>query len=120
LRAAVRALLEVEEPEPADVERLNTLLATQRGALHLDPEDRHTVRLVAPDADAQLRLDIAAAVLDVFRHDRRLIRRCANPACVLLFLDVSKSGRRRWCDMATCGNRAKAAAHAARHRRTPG
>jgi predicted RNA-binding Zn ribbon-like protein len=36
-----------------------------------------------------------------------------------MFLDVSKSGRRRWCDMATCGNRAKASAHHARVKARP-
>jgi predicted RNA-binding Zn ribbon-like protein len=28
-----------------------------------------------------------------------------------VFFDNTKNGRRRWCDMATCGNRAKAARH---------
>jgi predicted RNA-binding Zn ribbon-like protein len=28
-----------------------------------------------------------------------------------VFYDNTKNGRRRWCDMATCGNRAKAARH---------
>jgi predicted RNA-binding Zn ribbon-like protein len=31
-----------------------------------------------------------------------------------VFLDTTKNGRRRWCDMATCGNRAKAARHRAK------
>jgi predicted RNA-binding Zn ribbon-like protein len=39
------------------------------------------------------------------------IRRCANDACLWLFLDESKNGTRRWCDMASCGNRAKARRH---------
>lgn len=43
--------------------------------------------------------------------DRRRIRRCANEECLWLFLDESKSGTRRWCDMASCGNRAKARRH---------
>ena len=33
---------------------------------------------------------------------------CAAPDCGWMFLDTSKSGRRRWCDMGTCGNKAKA------------
>jgi predicted RNA-binding Zn ribbon-like protein len=41
------------------------------------------------------------------RPDR--IRGCANEACVLWFLDVSRNGGRRWCSMETCGNRTKAA-----------
>jgi predicted RNA-binding Zn ribbon-like protein len=28
-----------------------------------------------------------------------------------VFFDSTKNGRRRWCDMSTCGNRAKAARH---------
>ena len=39
---------------------------------------------------------------------RQLVRQCANPRCGWLFLDDSKSGNRRWCSMAACGNRAKA------------
>ncbi|MFK4086850.1 CGNR zinc finger domain-containing protein [Kribbella sp. NPDC020789] len=40
------------------------------------------------------------------------VRTC--PGCGWLFLDAR--GRRRWCSMATCGNRAKVRAHAARTR----
>jgi predicted RNA-binding Zn ribbon-like protein len=45
-----------------------------------------------------------------------LSRVCACPGtgCGWLFLD--RSGRRRWCTMSTCGNRAKARRFAARHR----
>lgn len=42
---------------------------------------------------------------------QRRIRRCANDRCLWLFVDTSKSGTRRWCDMSSCGNRAKAARH---------
>lgn len=44
------------------------------------------------------------------------IRRCAHPDCVLHFYDTSPRGDRRWCSMAGCGNRAKAARHHARTR----
>lgn len=36
------------------------------------------------------------------------IRRCAGDRCDWLFLDTSKRGNRRWCDMTVCGNQAKA------------
>lgn len=39
------------------------------------------------------------------------VRKCENPACSLWFRDTTKRGNRRWCSMAACGNRAKAAAH---------
>jgi hypothetical protein len=33
------------------------------------------------------------------------LRRCANPACRLVFEDGSRSHSRRWCDSTGCGNR---------------
>ncbi len=36
---------------------------------------------------------------------------CAGRNCGWVFLDTSKSRRRRWCDMKTCGNAAKASRH---------
>lgn len=39
------------------------------------------------------------------------IKSCNNPECVLLFLDISRTRRRRWCSMDICGNRAKVARH---------
>ena len=42
------------------------------------------------------------------------IKICDNDRCRWVFYDTSRTGRRRWCDMATCGNRAKAARHRAR------
>jgi predicted RNA-binding Zn ribbon-like protein len=50
-------------------------------------------------------------------HEDR-IRICASETCRWLFYDESRSGRRRWCDMATCGNRAKARRHRDRQRDT--
>ena len=52
-------------------------------------------------------------------HDDR-IRICASDTCRWLFYDESRSGRRRWCDMATCGNRAKARRHRERQKDTAG
>ena len=48
-------------------------------------------------------------------HPER-IRVCDSETCDWIFYDASRTGRRRWCDMATCGNRAKAARHRARAR----
>ena len=43
------------------------------------------------------------------------LRRCRADDCLRWFADTSKGGRRSWCSMATCGNRAKAARFRARH-----
>jgi predicted RNA-binding Zn ribbon-like protein len=44
---------------------------------------------------------------------------CAHPECRWVFSDASRGARRKWCDMATCGNRAKVARHRERKRAVP-
>ena len=64
---------------------------------------------------AELLEPIAEAAADLIcNQDFRLIRACDGSDCILLFLDCTKAHGRRWCSMAVCGNRAKAAAHRAR------
>lgn len=46
---------------------------------------------------------------------RSQIRQCEGESCGWLFLDRSKAGRRRWCSMADCGNRAKVRRHYDKH-----
>jgi predicted RNA-binding Zn ribbon-like protein len=69
----------------------------------------------------QLLQPIAAAMGDLVCHgDFRLIRACEGSNCTLVFYDRTKAHGRRWCSMAACGNRAKAAAHRARRRQAVG
>ena len=44
------------------------------------------------------------------------LRVCENEECRWIFLDTSHSGKRKWCDMRTCGNRVKVARHRQRRR----
>jgi predicted RNA-binding Zn ribbon-like protein len=46
--------------------------------------------------------------------DRSRIKQCGRPPCTRLYVDTSRSGTRRWCDMTLCGNRAKSAAFRAK------
>ena len=48
------------------------------------------------------------------------VRECDHPDCSLLFVDVSRPGQRRWCDMNSCGNRAKARRYRSNHREAAG
>jgi predicted RNA-binding Zn ribbon-like protein len=45
------------------------------------------------------------------------VRECESGTCAWLFLDGSRNQTRRWCDMSTCGNRAKARRHYQRRKR---
>lgn len=44
------------------------------------------------------------------------VKQCAGSGCSWLFLDTSKNGSRRWCEMEVCGSRAKARAYYARRK----
>ena len=46
--------------------------------------------------------------------DPKRLKQCPSEDCGWLFMDRSKNASRRWCDMRTCGNRAKARRHYAR------
>jgi predicted RNA-binding Zn ribbon-like protein len=55
---------------------------------------------------------IAQSAADLLTsEDRAAIRECGAPDCEWLFLDQSRNGSRRWCDMKSCGNRQKARRH---------
>jgi predicted RNA-binding Zn ribbon-like protein len=58
----------------------------------------------------------ASNYVDLLATGADRIRQCAHESCVLWFYDDSTRGGRRWCSMAGCGNRAKAARHYARNR----
>ncbi len=63
----------------------------------------------------QARATIASSLARYLAEDAAdRLRTCANPGCRYLFVDRSRTGRRRRCDMRTCGNQAKVARHRAR------
>lgn len=69
------------------------------------------------DWDDELLLDrvlwpIVRSAADLLTSDKlELVHHCASLDCSSLFIDTSKNHSRRWCDMAVCGNRAKARRH---------
>jgi hypothetical protein len=56
--------------------------------------------------------DLLPVLVELVRVRDRLVL-CGNPHCRLLFLDESRSGTRRWCDDAGCGNRDRVRRHRA-------
>ncbi|HET7030502.1 MAG TPA: CGNR zinc finger domain-containing protein [Candidatus Limnocylindrales bacterium] len=118
LRDVAHAVAHGDAPSGAALDEVNRALAA-----------RETVQLVAApdgvrlghshhgdavdDVLARIAEPIAREIGDG-REDR--FRICANDTCAWLFFDESRPGNRRWCDMATCGNQAKARRHRARQK----
>ena len=107
-----------EPPEPPAVEEVNRALGA-RERLELVPAPdgvklgHSHVGDAVDDALARIAEPIVRA-LGTGREDR--IRICANDTCQWIFFDESRTGQRRWCDMKTCGNRAKARRHRERQK----
>jgi predicted RNA-binding Zn ribbon-like protein len=63
---------------------------------------------------------VVRGALDLLTSEAKdRVRECHSTTCAWLFLDRSKNGSRRWCDMKVCGNRAKARRHYAKEKGTP-
>jgi predicted RNA-binding Zn ribbon-like protein len=98
--------------ETTDVARLaqearaaQRLVRTEDGSFEWRFRDEQPVRLPL--------LAAARAAADLLTSpERTAVHACPGHECGWLFLDPR--GRRKWCIMAVCGNRAKARAHAER------
>jgi predicted RNA-binding Zn ribbon-like protein len=75
---------------------------------------RHATTLDEMTASLLGRLAVQAADLMTSSQLVRL-KVCATLSCDWLFLDISKNGRRRWCQMNICGSREKARKALAAH-----
>jgi predicted RNA-binding Zn ribbon-like protein len=97
------------------LEAVNQALGEAIGRRVLVPDERGGVREGWRPADAldQVLWPIAIDAWDLLTEpelDR--VRECPGGGdCGWMFLDTSRSGTRRWCDMRTCGNRSKVRAH---------
>jgi len=80
---------------------------------------RYSVSQVGDHLD-QARATIASSLANFLaQDDPHRLHTCANEGCREIFIDRSPTGRRRWCDMRVCGNRAKVARHRSRARGLP-
>ncbi len=119
LRETIYRLFEAvakgEQPSDADLEALNQALAGALKGGHVERRPDGFVwrwgRLdAAPDALLEPLARSAAALLS--SELRLRVGQCADDrGCGYLFLDASKNRSRRWCNMDSCGNRAKQRRH---------
>jgi predicted RNA-binding Zn ribbon-like protein len=118
LAAVLAATVEHRQPRPEDLKRFNAALgeagghlclAGSKGALRLDWDSNHSF-------DRVLWPVVRSAADLVTSSQMRRLRICEGKGCGWLFLDTTRNGSRRWCDMAVCGNRAKVKRFYERHK----
>jgi predicted RNA-binding Zn ribbon-like protein len=119
VRASLRALAErgvVSDRIRTDaLAEINRVLGRSAGTRRVDVRTDGTFsRSFVPigDAFAGLVIPVVESAADaLILGELPRVRRCGDARCHRVFFDTTKNGRRRWCDMATCGNRAKAHRH---------
>lgn len=116
LRTSLRTVLESDD-EPDAVAALDAAVAEVPVRLTYARSSPERSLGTSTPLD-RLRLALATAALDATRLERSRVRRCGSTRCVLLYFDTTRNRSRRWCDMAACGNRAKASAHYHRTKRS--
>jgi predicted RNA-binding Zn ribbon-like protein len=119
-RNVLRALAE-RGAQPADratqvaIAEINRVLGRSAGTRRVESRsDGGFVRnfITAGDVFAGLLIPVIESAADALVNgELARVHRCADPRCARVFYDGSRNGKRRWCEMATCGNRAKAARH---------
>jgi predicted RNA-binding Zn ribbon-like protein len=113
LRTVARELITLHKGgERGDPTHLNHYLASMQSVpvLEWNEGGPRLVRKVLTQLPTRALGRVAEAVADLLVDGQfDLVRQCEHPDCVLWFYDRTKSHRRRWCSMALCGNRHKAA-----------
>jgi predicted RNA-binding Zn ribbon-like protein len=130
LRSAIRQILKSRASRaplnPDWIKQINTILAFTEGYDRLEPvgevhghEPSWRLQLAArSDGLEWLIAAIARSAAEIVAEGATApVRKCANPKCDLHFYDNSRTHKRKWCSMATCGNRSKVAAHFRRRTR---
>ena len=121
LREAIyRVFYDISEdssPDQSDLTILNDILANALSHACIVPEEKGFVwdwTMKEQSLDYLLWVVVRSAA-DLLTSERlRDVRACSAEDCRWLFLDTSKNHSRRWCDMQTCGNQAKARRHYSR------
>jgi predicted RNA-binding Zn ribbon-like protein len=105
---------------PEDMHLLNAALARALAHVRLDATAQGCVRVWAGNGDHLDRMlwPVLRSAMDILTNaeERERIHKCESPTCDWLFLDTSRNRSRRWCNMQSCGNRAKARRYYERHK----
>lgn len=99
---------------------INYEIQNQSGAKEVRKTENGFEKLFRADfrEPRQLLAPIAESAADLLCYGNPVfLKKCEGDGCVLYFYDTTKNHSRRWCSMAGCGNRAKAAAFYQRQRK---
>ena len=122
VRQAMRGVLEAaaarRAPNATDLDELNRALRTHYIYELLPATDGVSLdhRHQGDPVDGAMARLAESIARELIQGDTSRLRICDDPHCKWVFKDTSRTGKRRWCSMRSCGNRAKVARHRARRK----
>ncbi|MEA2436144.1 MAG: hypothetical protein QOF65_700 [Thermoleophilaceae bacterium] len=120
MREALRKLLLAHNGAPLDsaaVDTVNNAAKSAELVVQFDEHGEAALVPVRPGIDGALGRLIAIAYRSMSDGTWERLKACPEDRCEWAFYDWSKNRSATWCDMATCGNRAKARAYRERRQR---
>jgi predicted RNA-binding Zn ribbon-like protein len=115
VREAIRTLLRAHNGVTVDVEQASRVLdeAARRSGLRVGFADGTLAfRSYERSRVARVLAEVAQTTAD---GSFARLKACRSDACQWAFVDNARNRSRQWCDMAVCGNRAKARRFRSRH-----
>jgi predicted RNA-binding Zn ribbon-like protein len=120
MREAIRKLLLAHNGAPLDTEAVDAVNNAAKSAelvVRFDGDAGAGLVPVRPGIDGALGRLIAIVYRAISEGTWERLKACPEDKCEWAFYDWSKNRSATWCDMSTCGNRAKARAYRQRRQR---
>jgi predicted RNA-binding Zn ribbon-like protein len=120
MREAIRKLLLAHNGAALDgaaVDAVNNAAKSAELVVRFDEHGHAELAPVRPGIDGALGRLIAIVYRSMSEGTWERLKACPEDRCEWAFYDWSKNRSATWCDMATCGNRAKARAYRQRRQR---
>jgi predicted RNA-binding Zn ribbon-like protein len=120
MREALRKLLLAHNGAPLDstaVDSVNNAAKSAELVVRFDERAHAELVPVRPGIDGALGRLVAIVYRSISEGTWERLKACPEDRCEWAFYDWSKNHSATWCDMAVCGNRAKARAYRQRRQR---
>ncbi len=109
IRAVFTAIANKETPHKDSLDFLNKKISLLFSRASFDVSNGEVLFCIPKGGKPEDILNpiIVSSAKTLERSRNLLIKKCSRDDCTWVFIDTTKNKKRRWCEMAVCGNRTK-------------